>query len=450
MSSVTMGFPKGGVHPPEEKELSLGAELVTVTPPKKVIVPVTQHLGRPSAVVVNRGDEVVVGQVLAEATGPVSAAVHSPVSGKVLKIADGAVIGADRVPVIEIMNNGEDTGLDAFVQKTVSWKDKSSFLDWIRDAGVVGLGGATFPTHIKLMPPKDATVHTLIINGCECEPYLTADDTLMQWKPAEVLAGCCIMAGVLGISRILIGIEDNKPRAIEAMTVAAREGTYASFFDGDVPSFDVQVHALKTRYPQGAEKQLIDALIHRKVGAGKLPFTAGVVVQNSGTAYAAFEAVAARKPLIDRVMTVTGKGVEKPGNFLVRIGTPISEVVNAAGGAKENLKAIIAGGPMMGKSVKTLELPVVKGTSGVLLLTGEEIEEYRERECIRCGRCVEACPVNLVPCDVAAFAEFRQWDRAGKAMECVECGCCQYVCPANRYLVLYNRLAKYHWRRLQK
>lgn len=454
MSHGANGFPRGGVHPPESKDLSLTGEVLTVDAPKKVSIVVTQHLGKPSRVAVNRGDDVKVGQVLAQADGFISSHVHSPVSGKVLKIADGPVVGASRVPIIEIMNDGQYLGLDSLTREPsiVLGPDAGpGFLKAIQDAGVVGLGGAAFPTHVKLSPPKDAKVDTLVINGCECEPYLTADDMIMQTKPAEILAGCIVMAEIIGVKTILIGIEDNKPRAAEALGVAAQQQSYASFFQGGVPEVTIRVVQLRTRYPQGAEKQLIDALLHRKVAAGQLPFSVGVVVQNVGTALAAFEAVAMGKPLIQRVITVSGKAVKSPGNFLVPIGASVADVVARAGGVDETkLAAIVSGGPMMGKSTRNLDLPVVKGMSGILLLSAEEIEAYKEGECIRCGRCVQACPMNLVPCELASNAEFKLWDRGEPAMECVECGCCQYVCPSKRYLVQYNRLAKYHFRRLKK
>jgi electron transport complex protein RnfC len=454
MRHASAGFPKGGVHPADSKALSLQGEVIRVEAGKKAQVVVTQHLGKPSRLVVSKGQDVVVGQVLAEADGPISSCVHSPVSGKVLKVSDGPVAGASRVPIIEIMNDGKNTGAEAFTgtpRLIFGEGCRETFLRAIAKAGVVGLGGAAFPTSVKLTPPRDAKIDTLIINGCECEPYLTADDTLMRTKSSEVLAGAVIMASVLGVSRILVGVEDNKALAIEALGAAAKQQTWTSFVEGSAPSMDIHVVAVRTRYPQGAEKQLIDALVHRKVSAGKLPFSVGVVVQNVGTALAVFDAVALGRPLIDRVLTISGNAVERPGNFLVPLGVTVAEVVVQAGGIREGrLAAIIAGGPMMGKSLRHLDVPVVKGMSGVLLLDDTEVSAFQERECIRCGRCVQACPLQLVPCELAANAEFRLWDRGEPAMECVECGCCQYVCPSRRNLVQYHRLAKYHFRRLKR
>lgn len=453
MSGAGVGFKTGGVHPREAKELAPALPLIEVAAPDKVQVPVTQHLGKPSTVVATKGQDVKVGDLLAQADGAVSCAVHSPVSGKVLRIFDGPVVGAYRVPIIEIMNDGKYTGSDAFsTVALIPWSKKSTFLDAIKAAGVVGMGGAAFPTHVKLSPPKDAKIDTLILNGCECEPYLTADDAVMRSRPAQVLAGAMVMASILGVRNIQVGVENNKPEAIAALNDALKSKAHLALLEGadDSAQMTIEVRGVVTRYPQGAEKQLIDALTNRRVGSGKLPFHVGVVVQNVGTAAAVFDAVAAGKPLFERVITVSGKAVNKPGNYMVRIGTPLQALIDAAGGAKESLAAIVAGGPMMGKSLRSLEAPVVKGMSGVLLLEESEIQAYEQRDCIRCGRCVEACPVNLVPCDIAAMAEFKRWADCANVMDCVECGCCQYVCPAHRNLVLYNRLAKYYQRRIKK
>ena len=451
MTTATAGFKKGGVHPLEGKELSLAGELVEVEPPKMVMVPVTQHLGKPSICLVEKKADVKVGQVLAEPDGFISSFVHSPVSGKVLKVFDGPVVGVYRARMIQIMNNGKFEGAEEFAgDPRVDWGEKDSFLERIRLAGVVGMGGAAFPTNVKLKPPPDAPVDTLIINGCECEPYLTADDVLMRNMPGQVLAGARIMAGALGVDTILVGIENNKPRAIEAMTVAALEQACKNFDQGEGPDPEIKVVPLRTRYPQGAEKQLIDATLGRRVGRGKLPFAVGVVVQNVGTCVAVFEAVGLGKPLYERVMTVTGGAVAQPGNYKVKIGTPLQTVVDAAGGALPTLRAMVSGGPMMGKSLRQLEVPVVKGMSGLLMLTEQETAAHRERDCLRCGRCVDVCPMFLSPCDMAAAVEFKEYDLLSQVMDCVECGCCQYGCPSKRNIVQWMRLGKYHWRRKAK
>jgi Na+-translocating ferredoxin:NAD+ oxidoreductase subunit C len=447
------GFPRGGVHPEEQKKLSSGSDPVVVMPPKKVAVAVTQHLGKPSRLIVRKGEEVVVGQILAEADGPISANLHSPVSGKIIKIADAEVVGAYRSPVINIMNNGEDQGLEEFnVKQPICWADKELFMERIRTAGIVGLGGATFPTAIKLRPPPGVKVDTLLLNGCECEPYLTADDVLMRTRSAEMIAGGMVMAAVLGVNSIMIGVEVNKPEAIAALRKVVDEKSADALFDSAGPAIRIEVVGLKTRYPQGAEKQLIDALMTRQVPSGQLPFAVGAVVQNVGTALAAYEAVAFGKPLIERVVTLTGRAIKRPGNYLARIGTPLSVLVEAADGTTDDLAAMIAGGPMMGKSIRTLEVPVVKGLSGVLFLTADEVSGSTESDCIRCGRCVDACPMGLAPCDITAQAEYLNWERAVGlgALDCVECGSCQYACPASRFLVSRLRLTKYYWRRLKK
>lgn len=453
MSSAPARFKKGGVHPYEGKELSAASELVTVEVPRRVQVPVTQHLGKPSKVVVEKGQDVVVGQLLAEADGPISAPLHSPVSGKVLKVADAEIVGAYRALIIDIMNNGRFDGEEAISgAPVVNWGERADFLERIRSAGVVGLGGAAFPTAVKLSPPPNVTVDHLLINGCECEPYLTADDILMRERAAEVVAGCAIMAGILGIDRIHIGVEDNKPRAIEALSAAVAQQAYAATFEGEPPSFNFTVVPLRTMYPQGAEKQLIEAVTGRQVPSGKLPFAVGCVVQNVGTALAVFDAVARRRPLIERVVTLTGGAITNPGNYLARIGTPVSALVAAAGGTTDALAAQVAGGPMMGKSLRNHTVPVVKGMSGLLFLTEAEASGLDEVDCIRCGRCVHACPMGLSACDITAQAEFQQWERAVElgALDCVECGSCQYVCPARRFLVARVRLTKFYARRLQK
>lgn len=453
MSSANARFKRGGVHPYEGKELSAASSLVSVEVPKRVQVPVTQHLGKPGKVVVAKGENVEVGQILAEADGPISAPLHSPVSGKVLKVGDGEIVGAYRAPVIDIMNDGKFTGEDAISgTPVVNWDEKGDFLERIRSAGVVGLGGAAFPTAVKLSPPQNVTIDHLLINGCECEPYLTADDILMRERAAEVVAGCAIMAGILGIGRIRVGVEDNKPRAIEALSTAIAQRVYAASFKGTPPEFDIVTVPLRTMYPQGAEKQLIEAITGRQVPSGQLPFSVGCVVQNVGTALAVFDAVARRRPLIERVVTLTGGAITNPGNYLARIGTPVSALVAAAGGTTEDLAAQIAGGPMMGKSLRNHDVPVVKGMSGLLFLSAAEAVAAEETDCIRCGRCVNVCPMGLVPCEITAQADFLKWEQsiALGALDCVECGSCQYVCPANRFLVARVRLTKFYARRLPK
>lgn len=446
-------FRKGGVHPPENKAQSLGTEVVRVDIPKKIRVAVTQHLGKPSRLVVERGAQVKVGDLLAEADGPISANVHSPVSGKVIKLADAPVPGAYRAPVIEIMNDGKRDGAEAWeAQPRIDWSRRDSFIDMIRDAGVVGLGGAAFPTAVKLAPPRDAVVKTLLLNGCECEPYLTADDTLMISQAPEVLAGAIVMASILGVNRVVVGVEDNKPRAIEALQASVDNGSYAASFAGEAHAPRIEIVPLRTRYPQGAEKQLIEAICGSQVAGGQLPFSVGMVVQNVGTSFAVFEAVARARPLIERIVTLSGRAIRQPGNYLVAIGTPLSDLVAAAGGTTDQLRAMIAGGPMMGKSLRSLEEPVVKGLSGVLFLDEQEVAAAREVGCIRCGRCLDVCPMGLAPCNISAQAEHQQWQQAVDlhVLDCVECGTCEYACPSNRQLVARMKLTKFYWRRMKR
>jgi len=439
--SPLMAFKKGGIHPADRKELSAHAEITPLAAPGNVIVPLAQHIGAPTKAIVKKGDEVKVGQVLAEAGGFVSTVIHSPVSGKVKKLADVPTAGGERTPSIEIVNDGEDTWIDGvdLDATDIDFSAADTFKDRIQQAGIVGMGGAAFPTHVKLSPPPDSPVDALVINGAECEPYLTADYRLMLEKPREVLQGIRAMQMILGVETTLVGIEDNKPDAYETMKAAAT---------GDLAG--IQVHSLRTRYPQGAEKQLVEALLGRRVPPGKLPFAVGVIVQNVGTAFAVFEALAKNKPLIERVVTVTGRAVGKPSNFLARIGTPISVLLEAAEVSEEAVRAMISGGPMMGRAFRHTDIPVVKATSGILLMDADEFVARQEQDCIRCGRCVDACPMGLVPCDLAAYAEFSQWEEAGAGDNCVECGSCQYVCPSRRFLVQWIRLAKAQRRRLKK
>ncbi|MBM4372018.1 MAG: electron transport complex subunit RsxC [Deltaproteobacteria bacterium] len=432
-----LAFRKGGVHPADRKQLSSAAAITVLPPPPVLTVPLSQHLGAPCKPVVAKGDEVRMGQVLGEPGGFVSAAVHSPVSGKVKRLEAVPAASGDRVLAVEIENDGKDTWVDGVdpAAADIDFAAAGTFLDRIRQAGVVGMGGAAFPTHVKLSPPRDATVDALVINGAECEPYLTADERLMRERSREVMLGIRAMMEVLKVPRALVGIEDNKPDAFVAMQATAPPG--------------VAVHLLRTRYPQGAEKQLVEALLGRRVPPGKLPFAVGVVVQNVGTAFAVFEAIARGKPLVERVVTVTGRAAGRPSNLLCRVGTPVSALLAAAEVPEDGVRAMISGGPMMGRAFRYTEIPVVKATSGILVLGEDELSLRPEQDCIRCGRCVDACPMALLPCDLAALAEFRRWEDAAAADHCVECGSCQYVCPSRRFLVQWIRLAKAQRRRLK-
>ncbi|MEG2066618.1 MAG: electron transport complex subunit RsxC [Tannerellaceae bacterium] len=427
-------FRIGGIHPPENK-LSAGKKIAGLVAPKQVIIPLGQHIGAPAQAVVTKGDQVKVGTLLAKAGGFVSANIHSSVSGKVTKIDNALDASGYKRPAIFIDVEGDEweetiDRSEALVS-TCSLSSKE-IVDKIAAAGIVGLGGATFPTQVKLTPPPGSKAEILIINAVECEPYLTSDHSLMMERGEQVLVGVSLLMKAIQVNRAVIGIENNKPDAIALMQklAAGKQG--------------IEVMPLKVQYPQGGEKQLIDAVIRRQVKSGALPISAGAVVQNVGTAFAVYEAVQKNKPLIERVVTVTGKAVANPCNLQVRIGTPISALIEAAGGIPENTGKIIGGGPMMGKALITPDVPVTKGSSGVLLLTKEESVRPPMHDCIRCTKCVSVCPMGLNPSLLMNVTEFTNWELAEKnyITDCIECGSCSYTCPANRPLLDYIRLGK--------
>lgn len=427
-------FKLGGVHPPENK-LSAEAVIETLALAKQVIVPVGQHLGAPATPIVNRGDEVKVGQLIAKSSGFISANIHSPVSGKVFKIDEVYDASGFRRPSIIINVDGDewiesiDRSEDICADIKLSQKE---IVDKLNEMGIVGLGGATFPSYVKLMVPDGKKVDYLIINGVECEPYLTSDHRLMMEKGEEMLIGTSILMKGLNTDKAMIGIENNKPDAIEHLRKLAAK------YKG------ISIHPLKVKYPQGGEKQLIKALTGREVPSGKLPLEVGCVVNNVGTAYAVYEAVQKNKPLFERVVTVTGKSIKKPSNFLVRIGTPIKELIEAAQGLPEDTGKIISGGPMMGKAVLNADIPVVKGTSGILLMPDNEARRGEPNTCIRCSKCVSVCPMGLEPFLISKTAKLGKFDLVEKAlvMDCIECGSCSYTCPSNIPLLDYIRLGK--------
>lgn len=427
-------FRIGGIHPPENK-LSAGKKIETLALPKQVIIPLGQHIGAPAQALVKKGDLVKVGTLLAKAGGFVSANIHSSVSGKVNKIDNVLDASGYKKPAIYIDVEGDeweesiDRTEDLVKECSLSPKE---IIDKIAQAGIVGLGGATFPTQVKLMPPPGSKPEIVIINAVECEPYLTSDHSLMMEKGEQILVGVSILMKAVNVSKAVIGIENNKPDAI------AHLSKLAAGYKG------IEVMPLKVRYPQGGEKQLIDAVIKRQVKSGALPISTGAIVQNVGTAYAIYEAVQKNKPLFERVVTVTGKAVAKPSNLLVRIGTPIANLIEAAGGLPENTGKIIGGGPMMGKALISADVPVTKGSSGVLLLTREESVRKPMSNCIRCAKCVNACPMGLVPSLLMNATEFKNWELAEKnhITDCIECGSCSYTCPANRPLLDNIRFGK--------
>lgn len=427
-------FSLGGVHPPENK-LSADKAIEPLAIPKQAFVPLNQNLGAPGIAQVAKGDEVKVGQLLAKGEAFISSNVHSPVSGKVLKIDNVQDPTGYKRPAIVINVDGDEwlENIDRSEQLVKDIKlNQKEIVDKIHEMGIVGLGGATFPSHVKLMVPDGKKAEVLIINGVECEPYLTADHRLMVEKGDEILLGTSILMKGLGVDRAIIGIENNKPDAIRNMTELAKN------YPG------IEVCPLKVKYPQGGEKQLIKATINREVPSGKLPIEVGAVVNNVGTAYAVYEAVQKNKPLIERVVTITGKSVANPGNFMVRIGTPIADLIEKAGGLPEDTGKIIGGGPMMGKALLSLETPIVKGSSGILILPEKESKRVPLQNCIRCGRCVTVCPMGLEPILLAQLSEMEMWDEEEqeRVMDCIECGSCQYTCPAGRPLLDYIRLGK--------
>lgn len=427
-------FRIGGIHPPENK-LSAGKKITALAVPKQVIIPLSQHIGAPAQAVVKKGDMVKVGTLLAKAGGFVSANIHSSVSGKVNKIDNAIDASGYRRPAVFIDVEGDEWEETIDRSETLVKECNLSakeIIDKIAAAGVVGMGGATFPTQVKLMPPPGSKAEIVIVNAVECEPYLTADHSLMLAKGEQILVGVTILMKAVGVNKAVIGIENNKPDAIAHMQKLAAQ------YPG------VEIMPLKVKYPQGGEKQLIDAVIGKQVKSGALPISAGAIVQNVGTVYAVYEAVQKNKPLFERVVTVTGKAVKEPSNFLVRMGTPISVLIEAAGGMPENTGKIIGGGPMMGKALISAEVPVCKGSSGILLMTKEESVRKPMHDCIRCAKCVSACPMGLNPAFLMKATVYQNWEMAEKEniQDCIECGSCSYTCPAYRPLLDNIRVGK--------
>jgi len=435
-------FIKGGVHPAENK-ISAEQSIKKLELPEIGSILVAQHIGAPASLLVKKGDTVKVGQLVAESSGFVSANIHSPFSGTVDKI--DAIIDSSgyKKQCINIKIEGDEwaEGIDSSDTLITEIKvEKEEIIKKIGAAGIVGLGGATFPSHVKLAVPKGKTAKVLVLNGVECEPYLTADHRLMLEKGEEILVGVEILKKALGVDKAVIGIENNKKDAIKHLT------SLSSKYSG------ISVCPLKVKYPQGGEKQLIKAAIGSEVPSGALPIDVGAVVHNVGTAFAVYEAIQKNKPLVERVVTVTGLAVSKPDNYLARIGTPISKLIEASGGLPENTGKIISGGPMMGRALPTVESPVTKGTSGVLLMPKEIANRGEQENCIRCSRCVGVCPMGLEPYILMAYSERKMAEemRSGGVLDCIECGSCSYICPANRTLVDYIRLGKSNVIKIQR
>jgi len=428
-------FRIGGVHPHDNK-ISAEAAIEVFPAIETAYVSMAQHLGAPATPVVAVGDKVKVGQVIAEPSGFISAYVHSPVSGTVKSIGPRADIAGNMVPHVEITVEGdewmEDIDRSDRIISEIPYSPEE-IIEKVKKAGVVGLGGASFPTHVKLAPPKDKKAECLILNGTECEPYLTSDDRIMRERPQEILIGGAIMMKALGVTRGYVGIEENKPAAIASMTEAAKAFP------------QIEVVTLKKRYPQGGEKQLIDAVIRRQVPSGALPIDTGAVVQNVGTSLAVYEAVQKNKPTIDNVITVTGRCLPAQHNYKVRIGTPMSKILEVAGGLPENAAKVISGGPMMGRAIANLDAATVKANGAILVLTEAETRRRSESACIRCSKCASACPMGLEPWLLNKLSRAGgRYDELEKerVFDCIECGCCSFTCPAGIPLLDMIRISK--------
>ena len=427
-------FSIGGIHP-HEKKLSADRPIMPVLPSGQVAILLGQHIGAPAKPLVSKGDRVKVGTKIAEPVGVVSAAIHSSVSGCVNKI--DAVIDASGYPkpavFIDVEGDDWEEGIDrsdTLVKECNLTADE--IVGKIADAGIVGMGGACFPTHVKLCPPSTCRPECLIVNGVECEPFLTADHQLMLEHAEEIMVGVFILMKAIRVNKAFVGIENNKPDAIRLMKKVA--AAYAG----------IEIVPLQMKYPQGGEKQLIEAIMGRQVPAGALPVSVGAVVQNVSTVFAVYQAVQKNKPLFERVVTVTGDGLSNPSNLCVRMGTPVRQLVETCGGLPEDTCKVICGGPMMGKALVNLDVPVSKGTSGILLMGGQEARRSAVQPCIRCAKCVAVCPMGLEPYLLATASAHGDFERAENEniLSCIECGSCQFTCPSHRPILDYVRLGK--------
>lgn len=421
---------KGGVHPNDSKALSASKAVVTAPLLDKYTVIINQHIGAPLEVVVKKGDVVKKGQLLAKATGFVSVPLHAPTSGTITALEKCPGPACVSVPSIEITADGNDEWGSPF-EPIADWQnaEPADLKQRVADAGIVGMGGAGFPSHVKLSPTKP--IDTLILNGAECEPYLTADHRLMLEQAEDVVLGAAILARILGLKGAIIGVENNKPDAIAELNKVAAK-------------YNVKIQGLSVNYPQGAEKQLIYALTGREVPIGGLPMDVGCVVQNVASAVAVYEAVVKGHPSIERITTVTGEPLVNPGNWRFRIGTPISKAIELAGGVKVQPAKLLLGGPMMGMAQNSLDVTVMKNTSGILLIPVETVSQYTSEPCIRCGRCVEACPMDILPATISQAVENGRFDWAEQlnVLACIECGSCSYLCPSRRPLNQHFKRAK--------
>lgn len=424
---------KGGLHPNDKKEITKDISISEMTPSKMMVYPVLQHIGAPCVPVVSVGDTVTMGQKIADSDAFLSSPIHSTVSGKVIAIEKRRHPNGNMVDSIVIENDELDTLCDTiYERKDYNNLSRDDMLKIIREAGVVGLGGATFPTHIKLNPPADKKIECVILNGAECEPYLTSDHKVMLENTDMVIGGLKLIMKILGVDKAYIGIEENKPDAIRVMKNACKNEK------------GISVKVLKTKYPQGSEKHLIYAITKREVPSGGLPADVGVVVDNIDTCTAVYNAITKRKPIMSRIVTVSGNAVKKPKNLRVRMGTSFADIFEAAGGFRQEPKKVIMGGPMMGMSQFSLDIPAIKGTSALLAFDEEEAQDIKVSPCIRCGKCVEKCPMRLMPVFLNEYAANGDMEKCIKyrIMDCIECGVCAYQCQSNRFVVEQIRIMK--------
>lgn len=416
---------KGGIHPYEGKELTMDKDVVEYMPKGDMVYPLSQHIGAPATALVKKGDRVLVGQLIAEASGFVSANIHSSVSGTVKAVEARLLASGSKVNSIIVENDGLFESVEFIPNnKPIEELTKDEILEAIKAAGIVGMGGAGFPTHVKLSPKEPDKIDTIIVNASECEPYLTSDYRRIMDEADKVIEGLRLVLSLFKGAKGIIAVEDNKPKAIKLLREKLNGAT------------DIVVNSMKTKYPEGAERQLIYANTGRLINSKMLPADAGCIVHNVDTVYAVFEAVREGRPLIDRLMTITGDAIENPCNINVRMGTNYVELIEVAGGFKNEPEKIVAGGPMMGKAIYTLDMPATKSSSAILCMTKDEVAEYEPSNCIRCGRCVEVCPGRVMPSTLMDLIEHNDIDGFLKynGMECCECGCCSYICPAKRHL----------------
>ncbi|MDA3971463.1 MAG: electron transport complex subunit RsxC [Desulfobulbaceae bacterium] len=433
--TTLLTFPKGGVHPPDAKQLTADCPIEVIPTPDELEIILGQHIGAPCTPTVDKRATVTEGEMIGEVKKGLGVPLHAPVAGTIKLMGMSGHPMRVKAPSMTIKVD-HDAPANEYTRSDWSDKDGKELLSLVHGAGLVGIGGAGFPTHVKLSPPPSDTIDTLILNGAECEPYITSDYRQMLEMSDEIIEGAKIILKILGIKNCCIGIESNKPEAIKAMSAAAAKGAS--------PAFDIKVIPLQVKYPQGSEKQLIQSITGRKVKGFALPSSVGVVVHNVATTRAIYDAIVLGKPLYEKIVTISGLGINKVGNFRVKVGTKISDIVDYCGGVNSKLSKIIMGGPMMGFNISSLDIPITKTTSAILFLSAEEIDTTPHSNCIRCGWCLEACPMGVEAKEIAIHVEAGKGEDTSQfgVFECFECGCCAYVCPAKRPLVQFMRLAK--------